>query len=49
MLNEMMIPDTSCSSEMVVLGAVESNIYRWTEFSELLAQLEIIADDDMFD
>ena len=49
LLNEMRIPDTSCNSEMVVLDAVESNIYRGTEFSELLAQLEIIADDDMFD
>ena len=48
-LNEMMIPDTSCNSEMVVLDAVESNINRGTEFSELLAQLEIIADDDKFD
>ena len=49
LLNEMLISDTSCTSENVVLDAVESNIYRGTEFSELLAQLEIIADDDMFD
>ena len=51
LLNEVMISDTSCklNSAMVVLDAVESNIYHGTEFSELLAQLEIIADDDMFD
>ena len=40
LLNEVMISDTSCNSEMIVLDAVESNIYRGTEFSELLPNLK---------